>query len=366
MPLEPFGDFLAAVAHLAERDAGADGRAARDYLDAFSKRRQIVAQTIGKYELLGELAPRDQGCRRRARVHRDGARREPRDQPSRSAGVDRSHHRFDRPPPTARDPRRPARAPPRRGRRAPSARRRHRRSRREPRHRHEREPYPAPDDPAHGPHPAAQAPGGCGTLRDHVRQGHVGGPRQPRRTRRLPRRDRAHLRGDRGVRRRPASTSSTRSSRRRAPMSCPTPSISRVTSAPRSPRVADSDSVTGRRTGRRARPRRSASRPRTRSSRFAHDADGRKSAATPRSDRSSPRLPAPKANAPPYLELELANLPMIAKPRVEPKRLSTGAGAARDRTHRYGVAHQLHRMRRGVTARRVPLAGARPNRRLPL
>jgi superfamily II DNA or RNA helicase len=57
MPLEPFGDFLAAVAHLAERDAGADGRAARDYLDAFSKRRQIVAQTIGKYELLGKLGP---------------------------------------------------------------------------------------------------------------------------------------------------------------------------------------------------------------------------------------------------------------------------------------------------------------------
>src|SRR4051795_11913354 len=57
MPLEPFGDFLAAVAHLAERDSGADGRAARDYLDAFSKRRQIVAQSIGKYELLGSLAP---------------------------------------------------------------------------------------------------------------------------------------------------------------------------------------------------------------------------------------------------------------------------------------------------------------------
>ncbi len=56
MPLEPFGDFLAAVAHLAERDAGADGRAAREYLDAFSKRRQIVAQTSGKYELLGSLA----------------------------------------------------------------------------------------------------------------------------------------------------------------------------------------------------------------------------------------------------------------------------------------------------------------------
>ena len=56
MPLEPFGDFLAAVAYLAERDAGADGRAAREYLDAFSKRRDIVAQSSGKYELLGGLA----------------------------------------------------------------------------------------------------------------------------------------------------------------------------------------------------------------------------------------------------------------------------------------------------------------------
>jgi RNA polymerase primary sigma factor len=57
MPLEPFGDFLAAVSHLAERDAGTDGRAARDYLEAFSKRRQIVSQSIGKYELVGNLAP---------------------------------------------------------------------------------------------------------------------------------------------------------------------------------------------------------------------------------------------------------------------------------------------------------------------
>jgi superfamily II DNA or RNA helicase len=65
MPLDAFGDFLAAVAHLAERDAGADGRAARDYLDAFSKRRQIVAQSTGKYELLGDLA--------NAIKHADGA-----------------------------------------------------------------------------------------------------------------------------------------------------------------------------------------------------------------------------------------------------------------------------------------------------
>jgi hypothetical protein len=57
MPLEPFGDFLGAVAHLAERDAGPNGRAAREYLDAFSKRRQIVAQSSAKYELLGRLAP---------------------------------------------------------------------------------------------------------------------------------------------------------------------------------------------------------------------------------------------------------------------------------------------------------------------
>jgi RNA polymerase primary sigma factor len=56
MPLEPFGDFLAAVAYLAERDAGPDGRAAREYLDAFSKRRDIVAQSSGKYELLSGLA----------------------------------------------------------------------------------------------------------------------------------------------------------------------------------------------------------------------------------------------------------------------------------------------------------------------
>ena len=57
VPLEPFGAFLAAVGHLAEHDTGADGRAARDYLDAFAKRRLIVAQSSGKYELLGRFAP---------------------------------------------------------------------------------------------------------------------------------------------------------------------------------------------------------------------------------------------------------------------------------------------------------------------
>src|SRR5438132_1376237 len=55
MPLTPFGDFIAAVAHLAAGDAGPDGRAAREYLEVFSLRRQIVAQSRGKYELLGRL-----------------------------------------------------------------------------------------------------------------------------------------------------------------------------------------------------------------------------------------------------------------------------------------------------------------------
>src|SRR4051812_22499131 len=62
MPLTPFGDFIAAVAHLASGDAGPDGRAAREYLEMFSLRRQIVAQSRGKYELLGRLAPAIKGA----------------------------------------------------------------------------------------------------------------------------------------------------------------------------------------------------------------------------------------------------------------------------------------------------------------
>ena len=96
MPLEPFGDFLAAVAHLAERDAGADGRAAREYLDAFSKRREIVAQIERQVRAARPAwRRRSSDARRRAGVHRDRARREPRHQPARSAGVDRPDHRVD-------------------------------------------------------------------------------------------------------------------------------------------------------------------------------------------------------------------------------------------------------------------------------
>ena len=43
-----------------------------------------------------------------------------------------------------------------------------------------------------------------------------------------------------------------------------------------------------------------------------------------------------------------------------------GRVGARDRPGRRRVAHQLHRMRRGITPRAVPLAGAGPDRGLPL
>ena len=56
VPHEPFGDFLAAVHHLAANDGGPDGRAANDYLNAFSSRREIVATSSAKYEALGKFA----------------------------------------------------------------------------------------------------------------------------------------------------------------------------------------------------------------------------------------------------------------------------------------------------------------------
>ena len=56
LPHEPFGDFLAAVHHLAANDAGPDGRAANEYLNAFSTRREIVAASSAKYEALGKFA----------------------------------------------------------------------------------------------------------------------------------------------------------------------------------------------------------------------------------------------------------------------------------------------------------------------
>ena len=57
MPQDPFGAFLAAVAYLSDNDAGPNGKAAATYLDAFSKRREIVATSRSKYEVLSNFAP---------------------------------------------------------------------------------------------------------------------------------------------------------------------------------------------------------------------------------------------------------------------------------------------------------------------
>ena len=57
MPQGPFSAFLVAVSHLAEHDAGPNGKAAVTYLEAFSKRREIVATSRTKYEVLSQFAP---------------------------------------------------------------------------------------------------------------------------------------------------------------------------------------------------------------------------------------------------------------------------------------------------------------------
>ena len=74
IPHEPFGDF-AAVHHLAANDAGPDGRAANEYLNAFSSRREIVATSSAKYEAARQVRRGDQIRRRRPAVHRNGSRR---------------------------------------------------------------------------------------------------------------------------------------------------------------------------------------------------------------------------------------------------------------------------------------------------
>jgi len=56
LPQKTFGEFLGAVNYLADNDAGPHGRAANDYLQAFGKRREIVANSTSKYEALGRFA----------------------------------------------------------------------------------------------------------------------------------------------------------------------------------------------------------------------------------------------------------------------------------------------------------------------
>ena len=300
MPLDPFGDFLAAVAHLAERDAGADGRAARDYLDAFSKRRQIVAQTIGKYELLGSLAP--------AIKDADGAlvftetvraanhainRLDP-------LVVDRPDHRLDRAPATReilddlRVRKLDAVAAPRvldEGIDVPDANlgvvMSASRTRRQMIQRM-------------GRILRRKRAGDRRALRDHVRPGHARGSGEPHRTRRLPRRDRAHLGSDRRVRQH-----AVRGTRR----------LPRRTGPPRSPSPSTSSATAGSRPGRRSRDAYAL----LAFTRVTMDHAARRGARA-----AGRQLPTATDAAPRYLEVSLSDLPRVAKPKVAPKRLSTG------------------------------------------
>ncbi|MCG5441499.1 DEAD/DEAH box helicase [Micromonospora sp. NIE79] len=58
-PAEPFGEFMASVNHLREGGSGNSRAAwdARGYLDAFSKRRQVLADCWNKHEALAMLVP---------------------------------------------------------------------------------------------------------------------------------------------------------------------------------------------------------------------------------------------------------------------------------------------------------------------
>ena len=121
------------------------------------------------------------------------------------------------------------------------------------------------------------------------------------RPRRLPRRDRAHLRGDRRVRQRATSTTSPRSSPQPGPAEVRSRSTSRATRA--AGVVRRRDAVRARSRSPRAGPSTPTTRPSWRGS----------SASSPHPDATAD-----------YLEPELTNLPEVKKPKVEPTRLSTG------------------------------------------
>ena len=359
MPLDPFGDFIAAVAP--------------------PGRRATPAPTAGPPATTSTCSPSAARSWPRAAASTSCSAASPR----RSSAADgallftetvraanhainrldplvshRAHHRVDGPPPAhARSSSDLRSRTPRRGGRAPGARRGHRRARRQPRHRHERQPHPAPDDPADGPHPAPQAPGGRRPLRDHVRPGHPRGPGAAHRARRLPRRDRADLRGGRRVRRRPLRRA------RRLPRPSPAPSVvpepERLGAPTRSPWPPP-------------RPRRRA-RPGADRSIDVVVADSSTASAsrapTPTSLRP-PGRPRPVARRRPWRALEppaapprararrptssssWSSCPRSRQPKVEPKRLSTGQ-APLERSHRSSTAGsmRLHRLRRGLADR---------------
>ena len=164
--------------------------------------------------------------------------------------------------------------------------------------------------------------------------------------------DGARLRGARRVPR-----------RARPRRSFPSPSTSSATSAPRPPPA---------RHARRSRSTtRRSSRSPTRSGvevgvRVPDASRGRRSGRRrrrPRSIRGSDaRLPRAERHARRTSSSSSPTLPAVAKPRVEPKRLSTGQAPLEIARIGSRVADQLHRLRRSLTARAVPLAGPRPDR----
>jgi superfamily II DNA or RNA helicase len=57
LPAEPFGTFMEAVATLAKEDTGLLGNEARRYMDAFSRRAEVLSLAQGKVEAVRVLAP---------------------------------------------------------------------------------------------------------------------------------------------------------------------------------------------------------------------------------------------------------------------------------------------------------------------
>ena len=166
--------------------------------------------------------------------------------------------------------------------------------------------------------------GVAAAVRDHVRQGHVGRPRQPHRTRRVPRRDRTHLRSDRGVRQR-AIRGARRLSRRARPVDDSRTRASRELRTRRGRGRRETRQCTRRRDSRRARCR-----DRLRDAGLRAHKSSSASGASRRSTGSARGFRRATGSTP-YLEPELAELPHIAKPKVAPKRHVDRTDGARDR-----------------------------------
>ena len=153
-------------------------------------------------------------------------------------------------------------------------------------------------------------------------------PAQPDRARRLPRRDRAHLRSERACSTARASRSSTPSSPPRPRRRCPSPSASSATSVPWCTPIGEA-SLASEATVEHLAEQMGVEAAYA----FLSFAD-RDPSGAPRDAAIrvlGPRLPKPAPRDAPYLELELANLPPIAAPEGRAAAAVDRTGAARDR-----------------------------------